>query len=217
MGATPADTQREITSLRTDLSAAVEELQRRMGGGPKGIARSGGRRPATAARAGAPAEGPTLSERAAEVAERAREHSAALSVGGLLALGVVGYGLFALYQAWRERRTPRSRLKQRVQRTREDLGSLLDDSRRRVRETRKRGLLLKVEDGPRGGSGYMRVTGARLDPPKTEKGSRISVLKNLLWAAMLSVFMAVSSVVARRLAGSVWRTTIREVPPTEKK
>jgi hypothetical protein len=43
MGATPADTEREITRLRGDMTAAIEEIERRVRGGLRGVARAEGR------------------------------------------------------------------------------------------------------------------------------------------------------------------------------
>jgi hypothetical protein len=47
-------------------------------------------------------------------------------------------------------------------------------------------------------------------------GQGDEVIKKLVWAGLLSVFMAVFSVLARRVAGGVWRATLREDPPTQK-
>jgi hypothetical protein len=40
------------------------------------------------------------------------------------------------------------------------------------------------------------------------------VIKKFVWAGFLSVFLAVGSVVARRLADSAWRAMIHEEPPS---
>ena len=74
------------------------------------------------------------------------------------------------------------------------------------------GVLLKLE--PEDG-GYMRVSEARLEPPKKKRGQS-TVIKKLVWAVLLSVFMAVGSVAARRVADTVWRAMVHEEPPTEK-
>ena len=42
------------------------------------------------------------------------------------------------------------------------------------------------------------------------------MIKKLVWAGLLSIFMAVGSVLARRIADVVWRAMVREDPPTEK-
>jgi hypothetical protein len=75
-----------------------------------------------------------------------------------------------------------------------------------------RGILLKLE--PQQG-GYVRLSDARLEPPKKKRGQS-TVIKKLIWAGLLSVFMAVGSVLARRVADSVWRAMVHEDPPTEK-
>jgi hypothetical protein len=62
----------------------------------------------------------------------------------------------------------------------------------------------------------MRVLDARYEGPGSKGRGRREVIKKLVWAGFLSVFMAVSSVLARRVAGSVWRATVREDPPTQR-
>jgi hypothetical protein len=42
------------------------------------------------------------------------------------------------------------------------------------------------------------------------------VIKKFIWAALLSIFMALGSVLARRVAEQVWQATVHEEPPTEK-
>ena len=42
------------------------------------------------------------------------------------------------------------------------------------------------------------------------------MIKKFIWAAFLSIFMAVGSVLARRVADSLWRAMVHEEPPTEK-
>jgi hypothetical protein len=39
------------------------------------------------------------------------------------------------------------------------------------------------------------------------------LVKRLVWALVLTVFMAAGSVVARRLATGFWRATVQEDPP----
>ena len=61
----------------------------------------------------------------------------------------------------------------------------------------------------------MRVSEARLDPPK-KKRDQSKVIKKFVWAGFLAVFMAIGSVLARRVADTAWRAMLREEPPTEK-
>jgi hypothetical protein len=42
------------------------------------------------------------------------------------------------------------------------------------------------------------------------------VIKKFVWAALLSLFMALGSVLARRVADAVWRSMTHEEPPTAK-
>jgi hypothetical protein len=208
MGATPADTQREITRLRGDMTAALQEAERRVRGGLRGVAT---------------AEARVTSARAREdVVERARENPTLLGVAGVVAAGAIAYGAYALVNNMRERRKPQNRLKRGVQNVREELserverlGEDLDDSRRQIENAWQRGLLLKLdpEDG-----GYVRVSDARLEPikKKANKRGQSTVIKKFVWAGLLSVFMALGSVLAKRVADTVWRAMVHEDPPTEK-
>jgi hypothetical protein len=201
MGATPADTQNEITRLRGDMTAALDELQRRFGGGLRSIA-------------GAEARISSVRTQR-ELVAQARDNPTLLGVAGVVVAGAVGYGIYAAIRGARERNSPRGRL----ERARHELSGRVEEGvalsrrqlERQLQRARPRGLLLKVEPE---NSGYMRVTEARLDIAKNK--GRSEVIKKLLWAAVLSIFMAVGSVVARRVAGSVWRVTVREDPPTER-
>jgi hypothetical protein len=103
-------------------------------------------------------------------------------------------------------------LKRGVQHVREELSERAEESRRQLEQALPRGVLLKLE--PEDG-GYMRVSEARLEPPKKKRGQS-TLIKKLIWAGLLSIFMAVGSVLARRVADAVWKATVHEDPPTEK-
>jgi hypothetical protein len=207
MGATPADTEREINRLRGDMTAALEEVERRLRGGLRGVA-------------GAEARISTgqASQAAFARVERARDNPTLLGVAGVVLVGAVSYGIFAAVRGARARNTPTSRLKRGVKQVREELSGRVEEgvetSLRQLERARPRGLLLKLdpEDG-----GYMRVVDARLDVPAVKNKGRQDVIKKLVWAGLLSVFMAVGSVMARRLAGTVWKVTVSEDPPTQKR
>jgi hypothetical protein len=209
MGATPADTEREITRLRGDMTAALEEVERRVRGGMRGLATAEAR--ITSSRTGK------------DLVERAENNPTLLGVAGVVAAGAVAYGAYALIKRARQRRTPQDRLKRGMQNVRDDLaerveqlGENIEDSRRQIESAWQRGLLLKLdpEDG-----GYVRVSDARLEPlnKKATKRGGSTVIKKFVWAALLSVFMAVGSVLAKRVADSVWRAMVHEDPPTEKR
>ena len=55
-------------------------------------------------------------------------------------------------------------------------------------------------------------------PPKNKANKRgqSTVIKKFVWLGLLSVFMALGSVLARRVADNVWRAMVHEDPPTEK-
>jgi len=182
------------------MTAALDELRRRIGGGVRGIAGAEARISTTRAQQ--------------QLTEQARDNPTLLGVAGVVIVGAVAYGIYAAIRNARERNKPRSRLKRGVKQVREELEEGVEVSRRQLERqlerARPRGVLLKVEPE---NSGYMRVTEARLDVPTKDKG-RSDVIKKLLWAAFLSIFMAAGSVLARRAAGSVWKATVREDPPS---
>ena len=85
MGATPADTEREINRLRGDMSAAIEEVERRLRGGLRGVA--------------------TTEARITSV-RGARENPTLVGVAGIVAAGAVAYGAYALINGMRQRNQP---------------------------------------------------------------------------------------------------------------
>jgi hypothetical protein len=207
MGETPADTEREINRLRDDMTAALQELEKRVSGGVRGVA-------AAEARI-------TSIRTTEEVVARARENPTLLGVAGVVAAGAVAYGAYALINGMRERRKPTSRLKRGVKHVRGELSETAERLAERLEQRRRqleRGLLpsgvalkLEPEDG-----GYVRVIDARLEPPANKKRGFSPVIKKLIWAALLSIFMALGSVLARRVAETLWHATVHEEPPTEK-
>src|SRR5579864_2088654 len=100
MGAKPEDTEREIVRLRSDMSAAVGEVERRFRGGLRGVATT---------------EARVSTMRAGEDAlERARQNPTFVGVAGMVAVGAVAYGAYALINGLRERNKPQNRLKRGV-------------------------------------------------------------------------------------------------------
>ena len=208
MGQTPADTEREIGDLRGDMTAAVAELEARLRGGLRSVATT---------------EARISSGRAAdEIVESARDNPTLLGIGGMVVAGAIAYGAFALVRRARTHNTPKNRLKRGVKGVRgeltdtaERLAETLEHKRRQLeRGLLPSGVLLKLEpdDG-----GYVRVADARLEPPANKKrGGRSSVIKKFVWAGLLSIFMALGSVLARRVAERVWQAMTHEEPPTEK-
>jgi hypothetical protein len=199
MASTPADTEREIGRLRGDMTAALNELERRLRGGLRGVAGAEARIGTDRARRDM-TNSPTL-----------------LGVVGVVAVGAVGYGVYSLLSGRRKAKKPRNRLKRGVEQVREQLeerlGGGVEASLRQLERAKQRSLLVKLdpEDG-----GYMRVVEARIESPTEKNKGRQDVVKKLVWAGVLSVFMALGSVLARRVAGTVWKVTVREDPPTEK-
>jgi hypothetical protein len=212
MGEKPADTEREIVALRGDMSAALDELEKRLKGGLRSVA-------STEARI---TSGRAAEEAAEKVVERARQNPTLLGVAGVVVAGAVAYGAFAFVNGLRERNSPKGRLKRGVKHVRGELSETAERVAERLEQSRRQlergllpsGVLLKLE--PEDG-GYVRVSDARLEPPASKKrGGRSPVIKKFIWAALLSIFMAVGSVLARRIAESVWQAMTHEEPPTEK-
>jgi len=204
MGSSAADTEREITRLRGDMTAALAEAQRRLTGGVRGLASAEARITTGRARD--------------DVALQARKNPTLVGVGGMVVAGAIGFGIYVAVARVRERRKPQSRLKRQVEHVRQELGERAGEvgervevSRRQLERAAQRNLLIKLD--PQDG-GYMRVVDARIEPQKG-KGRR-ELIKKLVWAGFLSVFMAVGTVLARRVAGTVWKAALHEDPPTEK-
>ena len=201
MGAKPEDTERQITQLRGDMSAALEEVERRLRGGLRGVATAEAR--ISGVRAGQ------------DVVAQARENPTALGIAGVVAAGAVAYGAYALVSGLRARNQPRNRLRRGVKQVRGEVSERVSGAEGALRQLERslvQSVLLKLE--PEDG-GYVRVSDARLDPPNKKRGQS-KVIKRLIWAALLSIFMALASVLARRVADTVWRATVHEEPPTEK-
>jgi hypothetical protein len=196
MGATPEDTEREIERLRGDMTAAVEEVERRLRGGLRGIATAEARVTSVRTRD--------------EVLARASANPTLVGVAGMVAAGAVVYGVYALLSGMRERQKPQNRLRGRVKGVRQDLSQRA--ARVRGRVPLPRGVLVKLEPEE---EGYVRIADARLEPAKKKRGQEL-MIKKFVWAILLSIFMALGSVLARRVADSVWRAMIHEEPPTEK-
>ena len=201
MGAKPEDTERQITQLRGDMSAALEEVERRLRGGLRGVARAEAR--ISGVRAGQ------------DVMAQARENPTALGIAGVVAAGAVAYGAYALVSGLRARNAPRNRLRRGVKQVRGEVSERVSGAEGALRQLERslvQSVLLKLE--PEDG-GYVRVSDARLEPPNKKRGQS-KVIKRLIWAALLSIFMALASVLARRVADTVWRAMVHEEPPTEK-
>ncbi|MBV9578771.1 MAG: hypothetical protein JO057_09295 [Chloroflexi bacterium] len=179
------------------MSATVAEVERRFEGGLRGVAS---------------AEARVKSGRARDDAVAAARDNP--TVLGVVAAGAVAYGVYAVVQGMRERRKPTSRLRRGVSQLSAELSERVsggvESSRRQLERTLPHGILLKLE---KESGGYVRVSDARLEPPPNKRG-RGTVIKRFVWVGFLSVFLAVGSVLARRLADGAWRAMVREDPPT---
>jgi hypothetical protein len=171
LGATSADTQREIEEIRKDVSSAVGELEVRL------------------IRAASPQT----------YLELARENPAAVVGMGLAGLGVAGAFLARAFVQARKRNRPAERLRRTVQDVAEGLGEQLG----RAREVIPVGLRIGTADADESGGTQLQVT-----------GSQPSMVKRLLWAALVAAMMAGGGLVARRLSAMLWRQLMSEDPPT---
>lgn len=196
MGAGSEDTQREIGTLRSDMSAALAELRGRVGSGPARLAAADAR------------------VSAQRSVQQVRENPSALLAGGALVMGLAGFTAYAAVNRWRESRKPQNRVRARAHDLRSDVEDWLGQSRERVDRARHEDLLVKLQ--PEHG-GYVRVADARLGSAGSRQRKTNDVVKKLIWAVLLSLFTAVASVVARRAAAQVWQSTVGEKPPTEEK
>jgi hypothetical protein len=177
------------------MKAALAELERRVASGWRGVAGAEARISAT--------------RTPRQLTEQARDNPTLLGVAGVVVVGAIGYGIFAAVRGARERDKPQNRLKRGVQRVEESVEHSRRQLERQIERARPHGLLLRVEPAD---DGYLRVTDARL---ARDKGQQ-EVIKKFLWAGFLSVCMAVGAVLARRVAGTVWKATVREDPPTRR-
>jgi hypothetical protein len=182
------------------MTAAVAEVERRFRGGLRGVAT---------------AEARITSGRARDDAlAAARDNPTPLGIAGVVVAGAVAYGAYALVSGLREREKPQNRLRRGVSQLGAELSERVSEgvesSRRQLERSLPHGIVLKLEQE---GGGYVRVSDARLEPPGRQRGRGV-VIKKLVWAGFLSVFLAVASVVARRLADGAWRAMVHEEPPT---
>jgi hypothetical protein len=205
MGSSAADTHGEINRLRGDMTAALEEIERRLRGGLKSVASSEARVKTSRAQH--------------QVASKVRHNPTLLGVAGVVVAGAVGYGIFSAITVRRRKQKVPQSLTRNVKHAGAELAQRVaggvELSRRQLLErVGQRNLLLKLD--PQDG-GYLRVAEARIEPLADKNKERSDVIKRLVWAGVLSVFMALGSVVARRVAGGVWRATVREDPPGQSK
>lgn len=141
MGATSADTQREIEAIRTDLTAAVTALKQR------------------AIQVGQRAE-----DQAARVADvrtqtrRVKEHPAALAGVGLAVVGAGGIATARAVIRARRRQRPEERLKRTVRTAAEELGERWERARH--------GIPLEVRLGGADDNGH----GRRVEMERKEPG-----------------------------------------------
>jgi hypothetical protein len=175
LGATSADTQREIEEIRKDVSSAVSELEKRL------------------AHAASPKT----------YVELARENPAAVLGLGVAGLGVAGTIVARAVLAARRRNRPSERLRRTVHDVAEGLGEQLGRAREVLPTSLPIGLHIGTAD-----DGDDRGTKVQIP------GSQPSMVKRLLWAALVAAMMAAGGLLARRVSATLWRQLMREDPPT---
>jgi hypothetical protein len=186
------------------MTAALDEVERRLRGGLRGVASAEARITSTRTRD--------------DLVRRARDKPSVLGAAGVALVSAIGFGVYTALKSRREAERPRNRLRRGLLGARNEVEGRVrprvEESRRQLDRARPHALLVRLE--PQSG-GFMRLTEARLERPADKTKERNDVIKKLAWAALLSVFMALSSVVARRVAGSVWKATVSEDPPSSQR
>jgi hypothetical protein len=131
--------------------------------------------------------------------ELARENPAAVVGMGVAGLGVAGaFVARSIFEA-RRRNRPAERLRRTVQDVAEGFAEQLE----RARESLPIGARTNTTDTSEGGGTQLQVT-----------GSQPSMVKRLLWAALVAGMMAAGGLLARRVSTALWRQLMREDPPT---
>ena len=175
MGATAADTQREIEEIRKDVSSAARELRHRI-------------RRFTDLRS---------------IKRAVLEHPAAL-VG--VGVGVAGVGGVAAARAIAERRRqrqPQNRIRRVAQAAAEGIGERIEQVREALPS-----IPVEVRFGTQGADGQ----GG--EPAPVER-SDSSVVKKMLWGGLVAGMMALGGLLARRASTTIWRSVLKEEPPTK--
>jgi hypothetical protein len=183
VGATAADTQREIEEIRKDVSSAARELRHR-------ILR-------TTSQVTDPGTYTTA----------AQEHPAALAGVGLGAVGVGGIYVARAIIERRRRQQPRERLRRAATAAAENLGERFEQVRETVRESLPT-IPVEVRFGTLGAEG----DGGK--EPVVER-SNPSVVKKMLWGGLVAGMMALGGLIARRASTTIWRSVLKEEPPTK--
>jgi hypothetical protein len=196
MAETAADTQHEIGELRGDMNAVLDEVEHRLRGGLRGVASVETRITSRRARDG--------------IVQRARENLPVLGLLAGAAVSATAYAGYVLLERLRERQRPRHRIKRGLEHVRTNLGAGVQNARRKAVRVQQRGLLVRLD--PQDG-GYLRVSDARVGAVPHKRRMQTTMVKKLFWAGLVSVSMTLGSVLARRLADSVWRATVHEEPP----
>jgi hypothetical protein len=189
VGATSADTQREIEEIRKDVTSATQELfsraNRFAGREPAGGRRSTQTRPGAA--------------RAWGRSIQLKDHPAALAGLAVTVAGVGGVAGAKAFADYRRRQLPEERLRRTVRTAAEELG---------VRWGRAREAIpLEVHLGREADQKGRRQ-------PKNER-SDPGMIKKALWGALVAVMVAAGGLMARRLSVAVWRAAMNEDPPTK--
>ena len=173
MGATAADTQREIDEIRKDISSAAEELVKRAG---------------------------RVTDLGAYT-RSAKDNPAALAVAGLVVVGVGGLVTYRAVAERRRQQRPQERLKRTVRSAAEELGERFERARGALPFDVRVGSRDDDDDDDRGST--LEV-----------EGSEPSMIKRVLWAALVASVMAGAGLLARRVSAAVWKAAMKEDPPT---
>jgi hypothetical protein len=131
--------------------------------------------------------------------ELARENPAAMLGLGVASLGVACTMAVRAVLKARQKNRPAERLRRTVQDVAEGLGEQLGRAREAMPVVPRIGTSSNDDD-----------KGTDI----TVTGSQPSMVKRLLWAALVAAMMAAGGLIARRVSATVWRQLMREEPPT---
>jgi hypothetical protein len=134
--------------------------------------------------------------------ELARENPAAVLGLGVAGLGVAGAFVARSVIEARKRNRPSERLRRAVHEVAEGVGEQLGRARESL-PAMPVGLRIGTDDDADDRGSQLQVT-----------GSQPSMVKRLLWAALVAGMMAAGGLVARRLSAVLWRQLMQEEPPT---
>jgi hypothetical protein len=126
---------------------------------------------------------------------------------GLGAAGVGGIYAARAIAERRRRRQPQERFRRAARAAAEGLGERIEQVRETVRESLP-SIPVEVRFG---------TQGAKEDDGNDAvvERSNPSVMKKMMWAGLVAGMMALGGLIARRASTTIWRSVLKEEPPTK--